>query len=226
MGGVVVLCYFLFIYEFSLHLSNQLQQRFCQLAAVWPFENLSYCGWCWDQTVFLAVRQRHFTILHKRTNKANSSLWKDHKENCSPPHPALIFTYLGAHTGLAFLILFMGHPLIQLAPQRFGFPGGDFGLQTAVEGAAVGRVQVQLPAEDAEGLEGALTCGGLDEVLKQLPHVVLLLLRRAHRLLLQQMLRVRWGSLSARCGYTLSLTCAAMASLRRTDTEGWRRLEG
>lgn len=94
----------------------------------------------------------------------------------------------------------MGHPLIQLAPQRFGFPGGDFGLQTAVEGAAVGRVQVQLPAEEAEGLEGALTCGGLEEVLEQLPHVVPLLLHLAHLLLGQQMLWVRRGSLSARCG--------------------------
>lgn len=198
---------------------------FCQLAAVWPFGNFSYCSWCWDQTVFLAVKQRHLTILYKRTSKANSWLWKDHQENCSPPPWAWIFPYLGAHTGLASLVLFVGHPLIQLAPQRFGLPGGDFGFQTAVEGAAVGRVQVQLPAEDAEGLEGALTCGGLDEVLKQLPHVVLLLLRLAHRLQLQQMLRVRWGSLSARCGYTLSLTCVAMASLRRTDTEGWRGLE-
>lgn len=108
-------------------------------------------------------------MLHKRTNKANR----------------YIFIYLGAHTGLAFLVLFMGHPLIQLAPQRFGFPGGDFGLQTAVEGAAVVRVKVQLPAEDAEGLEGALTCRGLDEVLEQLPHIVLLLLRLAHRLLLR-----------------------------------------
>lgn len=97
----------------------------------------------------------------------------------------LIFSYLGARTGLAFLVLFVGHPLIQLAPQRVGFPGGDFGLQTAVEGAAVGRVKVQLPTEDAEGLEGALTCRGLDEVLKQLPHVVLLLLCLAHGLLLR-----------------------------------------
>lgn len=116
------------------------------------------------------------------------------------PHWAFIFSYLGAHTGLAFLVLFMGHPLIQLAPQRFGFPGGDFGLQTAVEGAAVGRVQVQLPTEEAEGLQGALTCGGLDEVLEQLPHVVPLLLHLAHLLLGQQMLWVHRGSLSARCG--------------------------
>lgn len=130
------------------------------------------------------------------------------------------FSYLGAHTGLAFLVLFMGHPLVQLGPQRFGFPGGDFGLQTAVEGAAVGRVKVQLPAEDAEGLEGALTCGGLDEVLEKLAHVVLLLLRLAHRLLLQSMLWVRSGLLPARCGYALSLTCAAKASLRRTHAEG------
>lgn len=116
------------------------------------------------------------------------------------PHSAFIFSYLGAHTGLAFSVLFMGHPLVQLAPQRFGFPGGDFGLQTAVEGAAVGRVQVQLPAEEAEGLEGALTRGGLDEVLEQLPHVVPLLLHLAHLLPGQQMLWVRRGSLSARCG--------------------------
>lgn len=107
------------------------------------------------------------------------------------PHLVFIFSYLGAHTGLAFLVLFMGHPLIQLAPQRFGFPGGDSGLQTAVEGAAVGRVQVQLPTEEAEGLEGALACGGLDEVLEQLPHVVPLLLHLAHLLPRQQMLWVR-----------------------------------
>lgn len=98
------------------------------------------------------------------------------------------FHYLGAHTGLALLVLFMGHPLIQLGPQRFGFPGGDLGLQAAVEGAAVGRVQVQLPAEDAEGLQGALARRGMDEVLEELPHVVLLVLRLTHGLLLQQML--------------------------------------
>lgn len=85
----------------------------------------------------------------------------------------------------------MGHPLIQLAPQRFGFPGVDFGLQTAVEGAAIGGVQVQLPAQEAEGLEGALTRGGLDEVLEQLPHIVPLVLHLAHLLLQRQMLRVQ-----------------------------------
>lgn len=88
--------------------------------------------------------------------------------------------YLGACTGLAFAVLLMRHPLVQLTPQRFGLPGGDLCLQAAVEGGAVCGVERQPSAEDVERLKGSLAGQGLDEVLKQLPHIVPLLLRLSH----------------------------------------------
>lgn len=107
----------------------------------------------------------------------------------------------------------VGHPLVQLTPQSFSLPGGDTLLQTAVESAAVGRVQVQLSAEDVEGLEGLLAGRGLDKVLEELPHIVPLLLRLSHLLLLRRAVSAHWGSLSVRCGYTLSSVGNAMPSL-------------
>lgn len=122
-------------------------------------------------------------------------------------------TYLGAHAGLPSVVLLVGHPLVQLTPQSFSLPGGDSLLQTAVEGAAVGRVQVQLSAEDVEGLEGLLAGRGLDKVLEELPHIVPLLLRLSHLLLLRRAVSAHWGSHSVRCGYTLSSVGNAMPSL-------------
>ena len=99
---------------------------------------------------------------------------------CSTAVQKHIKTYLSAHTGLAFLVLLVQHPLVQLTPQCLGLPGGELGLQTAVENLIVGRVEVQPPAEDVEGLEGSLTGRGLDEVLKQLAHIVPVLLHLSH----------------------------------------------
>lgn len=129
-------------------------------------------------------------------------------------------TYLGAHAGLPLVVLLVGHPLVQLTPQSFGLPGGDPFLQTAVESAAVGRVQVQLCAEHVEGLEGFLAGRGLDKGLKEFPHIVPLLLNLSHLLLLRQAVSTHWGSLSVRCGYTLGLVGDAMPSL---SWEGWLR---
>lgn len=89
-------------------------------------------------------------------------------------------SYSGAHAGLAFLVLLVGHPLVQLAPQSLGPPVGDPGLQVAVEGAAVCRVQVHPSAEHVEGLQGPLAGRSLDKVLKRLADVVSLFLRHSH----------------------------------------------
>lgn len=133
-------------------------------------------------------------------------------------------SYLGAHAGLSLAVLLVGHPLVQLTPQSFRLPGGDPLFQTVVESAAVGRVQVQLSAEDVEGLEGFLAGRRLDKVLKKFPHIVPLLLRLSHLLLLRRAVWTHWGSLSVRCGYTLGLVGNAMPSL---SWEGWlRRKEG
>lgn len=72
--------------------------------------------------------------------------------------------------------------LVQFGPQGLDLPGADCGLQRAVEAAVVQRVQLQLPAEDAEGLQSPLTGGRLHEVLKEhagLSHA--LVFRLAHR---------------------------------------------
>lgn len=91
-----------------------------------------------------------------------------------------VFSYLGASTSLTFLVLLVGHPLVQFSPQCFGLPGGDPCLQAAVEGVVVCRVQVQLSAQETEGLEASFAGGGLDKVLKQFPHIVPLLLHLSH----------------------------------------------
>ncbi len=62
----------------------------------------------------------------------------------------------------------MACSLVQFSPETFGLPVGDGSFQAAVEASVVGGVQLQLPAEDAEGLHGAFTGSGLHEVLKQL----------------------------------------------------------
>lgn len=132
-------------------------------------------------------------------------------------------SYLGAHAGLSLVVLLVGHPFVQLTPQSFRLPGGDPLFQTVVESAAVGRVQVQLSAEDVEGLEGFLAGRRLDKVLKEFPHIVPLLLRLSHLLLLRRAVSTHWGSLSVRCGYTLGSVGNAMPSL---SWEGWLRRKG
>lgn len=56
---------------------------------------------------------------------------------------------------------------VQFGPERFDLPCVDCGLQGAVEAAVVQRVQVQLPAEDAEGLKSPFASGSLYEVLEE-----------------------------------------------------------
>lgn len=93
---------------------------------------------------------------------------------------AWLQSYLGVHTGLTFLVLLMGHPLVQLAPESIGLPAGDLCLQAAVESVVVCRVEVQASAEDIESLESSFAGRGLNEVLEQLRHILLLWL--SHRL--------------------------------------------
>ena len=59
-------------------------------------------------------------------------------------------------------------PLVEFGPQAFDLPGADGCLQTAVEMCVVQRVQIHLPAEDAERLQRPLAGGRLDKRLKQL----------------------------------------------------------
>lgn len=74
----------------------------------------------------------------------------------------------------------MGHPLVQLAPESIGLPAGDLCLQAAVESVVICRVEVQASAEDIESLESSFAGWGLNEVLEQLRHILLLWL--SHRL--------------------------------------------
>lgn len=69
----------------------------------------------------------------------------------------------------------MGSTLVQFVPQRFGLPGGHFGLELGIKVPVVQGVEVQVSREDVEGLEGAFACGSLDKVLKNLPGLALLL---------------------------------------------------
>lgn len=125
----------------------------------------------------------------KKTDSISEKIWGNDENNRA--------THLGTHAGLPLVVLLVGHPLVQLTPQSFGLPVGDPLLQAAVEGAAVGRVQVQLCAEDVEGLEGFLAGRGLDEVLKEFPHIVSLLLNLSHLLLLRrQAVGTHWDSRS------------------------------
>ena len=48
--------------------------------------------------------------------------------------------YLGVHTRLSSLILFVGSTLVQFVPQGFGLPGGHFGLELGVEVSVVQSV--------------------------------------------------------------------------------------
>lgn len=56
---------------------------------------------------------------------------------------------------------------VQFGPERFDLPCVDCGLQGAVEAAVVQRIQLQLSAEDAEGLESPFASGSLHEVLEE-----------------------------------------------------------
>lgn len=77
-------------------------------------------------------------------------------------------TYSGVCAGFALIILFVAGSLVQFPPEAFGLPVSDGSFQAAVEASVVRGVQLQLPAEDAESLQGAFTSSGLHEVLKQL----------------------------------------------------------
>lgn len=83
--------------------------------------------------------------------------------------------YLGVHTRLPSLVLFVGATLVQFVPQGFGLPGGHLRFELGVEVSVVQRVQVQVLGEDVEGLQGPFACGSLDKVLKNLPGLALLL---------------------------------------------------
>lgn len=90
-------------------------------------------------------------------------------------------SYPGSLAGSALVVNLVLGPLVQLGPQSLDLPGADCGLQRAVEAAVVQGVQLQLPAQDAEGLQGALAGGRLHKVLKEhagLRHA--LVLRLAH----------------------------------------------
>lgn len=131
-------------------------------------------------------------------------------------------TNLSARTGLAFSVLLMGHPLVEPTPKRFCFPGSNLCLQTVVEGAVLCGVEVLASAEDVKGLKGSFAGRGLDEVLKQLPYIVPLLLCLSHLPSCSRWSGVRRrllsSAVSARCGYTLSLARTIMPRLRRQDT--------
>lgn len=77
-------------------------------------------------------------------------------------------TYSGVCAGFALIILLVAGSLVQFPPEAFGLPVSDGSFQAAVEASVVGGVQLQLPAEDAESLQGAFAGSGLHEVLKQL----------------------------------------------------------
>lgn len=77
-------------------------------------------------------------------------------------------TYSGVYAGFALIILLVAGSLVQFPPEAFGLPVSDGSFQAAVETSVVRGVQLQLPAEDAESLQGAFTSSGLHEVLKQL----------------------------------------------------------
>lgn len=78
------------------------------------------------------------------------------------------FSYPGALAGFTLVVHLLLSPFVQFCPQSLDLPGTDGSLQGAVEVAVVQRIQLQLPAKDAEGLQGSFTCGCLDKVLKQL----------------------------------------------------------
>lgn len=78
---------------------------------------------------------------------------------------------------------------VQFGPQGLDLPGADCSLQGAVEVAVVQRIQLQLPAEDAEGLQSAFTGGGLDKVLEE--HAGL-----SHALVLGFTHLLRWETVS------------------------------
>lgn len=77
-------------------------------------------------------------------------------------------TYSGVCAGFALIILLVAGSLVQFPPEAFGLPESDSSFEAAVEASVVGGVQLQLPAEDTESLQGAFTGSGLDKVLKQL----------------------------------------------------------
>lgn len=77
-------------------------------------------------------------------------------------------TYSGVRAGFALTVLLVAGSLVQFPPEAFGLPVGDGSFQAAVEVPVVQEVQLQLPAEDAEGLQGAFTGSGLHKVLKEL----------------------------------------------------------
>ena len=57
-------------------------------------------------------------------------------------HGGVSQSYLGAQAGLAFPVLLVAGPFVQLAPESLGPPGGELGLQAAVEGLMVQRVHI------------------------------------------------------------------------------------
>lgn len=76
-------------------------------------------------------------------------------------------SYPGALAGFVVVVDLVLCPFVQFGPQSFDLPGGDCSLQWAVEVAVVQRIQFQLPAQDAEGLQSPFTGGCLDKVLKE-----------------------------------------------------------
>lgn len=79
-----------------------------------------------------------------------------------------LLSHPGALTGLVLAVDFVLRPFVQFGPQSLDLPGADGGLERAVEAAIVQRVQLQLPAQDAEGLQRPFAGGRVDKVLKEL----------------------------------------------------------
>lgn len=78
-----------------------------------------------------------------------------------------LVSYPGALAGFILVVNLVLCSFVQFGPQGFDLPGADCSLQGAVEVAVVQRIQLQLPAEDAEGLQSPFTGGRLDKVLKE-----------------------------------------------------------
>lgn len=61
-------------------------------------------------------------------------------------------SYPGARASSILVVNLMLCSLVQFGPQGLDLPGADCSLEGTVEVGIVQRIQLQLPAEDAEGL--------------------------------------------------------------------------
>lgn len=95
------------------------------------------------------------------------SYWRE-LQRATRHHSSGRRSHPGALAGFVLVVDLLLGPFVQFGPQGFDLPGADCSLQGAVEVAAVQRVQLQLSAQDAEGLQSPFAGGCLDKVLKEL----------------------------------------------------------